>query len=87
MLDWQSVAGDGSLARQLEHLPVNRAIVHQATGMVAVQASVSVGDAVALLRAYAFSTNQPISDVAAAVVGRELLFDEDQQGNDPPAAL
>jgi hypothetical protein len=86
VLDWQSVAGAGSLARQLEHLPVNRAIVHQATGMVAVQASLSVGDAVTLLRAYAFSTNRPIGDVAAAVVGGELRFREDQQGDDPPAA-
>jgi len=79
VLDWQSVAGEGSLARQLEHLPVNRAIVHQATGMVAVQASVNVGDAVTLLRAYAFSTNQPVGDVAAAVVGGELRFSDDQE--------
>jgi len=77
VLDWQSVAGVGSLARQLEHLPVNRAIVHQATGMVAVQASISVGDAVTLLRAYAFSTNRPIGEIAADVVGGELRFDDD----------
>jgi transcriptional regulator with GAF, ATPase, and Fis domain len=74
VLDWQSVAGEGSLARQLEHVPTNRAVVHQATGMISVQASMTVGDAVALLRAYAFSTNRPISDVASDVVRGDLRF-------------
>jgi GAF domain-containing protein len=72
VLDWQSVAGNGSLARQLEHLPANRAVVHQATGMVSVQAAVPVDDAVALLRAYAFANNRAITDVASDVVRGEL---------------
>jgi GAF domain-containing protein len=72
VLDWQSVAGAGSLARQLEHLPANRAVVHQATGMVSVQASVTIDDAVALLRAYAFANNRAITDVASDVVGGEV---------------
>jgi hypothetical protein len=75
VLDWQSVAGDGSLARQLEHLPANRAVVHQASGMVSVQAAVAIDDAMALLRAYAFSSNRPISDVATEVVNGMLRFD------------
>jgi hypothetical protein len=74
VLAWQSVAGVGSLARQLEHLPANRAAVHQATGMVSVQAGVLVDDALALLRAYAFSSNRPINDVAGAVVRGDLRF-------------
>jgi hypothetical protein len=74
VLDWQSVAGEGSLARQLEHLPTNRAVVHQATGMISVQAAVTINDAVALLRAYAFSTNRPVSDVATDVVGGVIRF-------------
>jgi GAF domain-containing protein len=74
VLDWQSVAGEGSLARQLEHLHANRAVVHQATGMISVQASTTVDDAVALLRAYAFSTNHAISDVASDVVRGDLRF-------------
>ena len=72
VLEWQSVAGEGSLARQLEHLPANRAVVHQATGMVSVQASVAIEDALAMLRAYSFSKNEPINDVAAAVVRGEV---------------
>src|SRR6476661_7020902 len=45
VLDWQSVAGVGSLARQLEHVSANRAVVHQASGMISVQAAISVDDA------------------------------------------
>ena len=41
VLRWQSVAGPGSLAWQLEHVPVHRAVIHQAGGMVSVQADVS----------------------------------------------
>jgi hypothetical protein len=76
VLDWQSIAGDGSLARQLEHLPANRAVVHQAAGKISVQSSESVDDALALLRAYAFSSNRPINDVAADVVRGALRFGE-----------
>ena len=76
VLEWQSVAGEGSLARQLEHLPANRAVVHQAAGMVSVQAAVRIDDALALLRAYAFSSNRPINEVAADVVGGDLRFGE-----------
>lgn len=75
VMSWQSVAGEGSLARELEHLPANRATVHQASGMISVQASTSVGDAVALLRAYAFSNNRPVTDVASDVVRGALRFD------------
>jgi hypothetical protein len=72
VLEWQSVAGKGSLARQLEHLHANRAVVHQAAGMVSVQTAANVDDALALLRAYAFSNNRPIHDVATDVVRRDL---------------
>jgi hypothetical protein len=74
VLDWQSVAGDGSLARQLEHLPANRAVVHQAAGKISVQTSATIDDALALLRAHAFSSNRPINDVAAEVVRGDLRF-------------
>ncbi len=74
VLDWQSVAGAGSLARQLEHLPANRAVVHQASGMISVQTDITVDDAVALLRAYAFSTNRPVTDVSSDVVRGDIRF-------------
>lgn len=75
VLGWQSVAGPGSLAWQLEHVPTHRAVVHQAAGMVSVQATISVPDAVVMLRAYAFAEDRPITDVATAVVGGELRLD------------
>jgi hypothetical protein len=53
-----------------------RAEVHQASGMISVQLQISVGDALARLRARAFSLGQPIGDVAADVVGRRLKFNE-----------
>ena len=55
VLGWQATAAPGHLAWQLEHVPAHRAAVHQASGMVSAQADVSVGDAMALLRAYAFA--------------------------------
>jgi hypothetical protein len=75
VLGWQSVAGPGSLAWQLAHIPMHRAVVHQAAGMVSVQATVSVPDAVVMLRAYAFAEDRPITDVAAAVVNGYLRLD------------
>jgi hypothetical protein len=75
ILGWQSVAGMGSLAWQLEHVPAHRAAVHQATGMVSVQADVPVEDAVILLRAYGFAHARPIHDVANDVVEGQLRFD------------
>jgi hypothetical protein len=75
VLGWQSVAGPGSLAWQLEQVPVHRAIVYQAAGMASAQAGVSVEDALVLVRAYAFAEDQPITEVAAAVVERGLRFD------------
>ncbi|MGN7978082.1 GAF and ANTAR domain-containing protein [Microbacterium sp. 22195] len=48
--------------------------VHQAVGMVFVQLDVTTTEALALLRAYAFSTGRPLEDVAIDVVGRKLDF-------------
>ena len=75
VVGWQSVAGPGSLAWQLEQVPSHRAVVHQATGMVSAQVSVSVSSALTMLRAYAFAEDRPISEVAAEVVDRRLRFD------------
>jgi hypothetical protein len=75
VMSWQSVAGPGSLAWQLEHIDANRAVVHQATGMVSVQSAVSLEDALLLLRAYAFATDRSTTDVAADVVAADLRLD------------
>jgi hypothetical protein len=75
VLGWQSIAGSNSLAWQLEQVPAHRAVVHQASGMVSVQARVPVDDALVLLRAHAFAAGRTIGSVASDVVNRELAFD------------
>ena len=48
--------------------------VHQASGMVMVQAGVTVEEAFLLLRAHAFAVARPVADVARDVVERRLRF-------------
>jgi transcriptional regulator with GAF, ATPase, and Fis domain len=74
VLTWQSHAKVGTLAWQLEQVPSHRAVVHQASGMVSVQAGVSVNDGLDLLRAHAFAEGQTLGNVAADVVARLLSF-------------
>jgi hypothetical protein len=50
--------------------------VHQAAGMISVQAGVTVAEALVRLRAYAYSHGRAVSEVAADVVERRLKFDE-----------
>jgi hypothetical protein len=50
-------------------------VVHQASGMVAAQLEVSVGQALVRLRAYAFGNDRHLTEVANDVVARELRFD------------
>jgi hypothetical protein len=51
-----------------------RAEVHQATGMVVAQLGVPETDALALLRAYAYSHEQSVATTAQAVITRTLAF-------------
>jgi hypothetical protein len=76
VLGWQAVAEANTLAWQLEQVPLHRAAVHQAAGMVSVQARVSVDDAMALIRAYAFAEGQAVGTIAADVVAGSLRFDD-----------
>ena len=50
----------------------SRAIVQQATGVVAAQLEISIGDALSVLRSYAFATGSQLPDVARQVVNRTL---------------
>ena len=49
--------------------------VHQAAGMVSVQGSMSVGDAMVALRAHAFTSDCSSSALALRIVARDLCFD------------
>lgn len=48
--------------------------IHQATGMVAIQAGVGLAAALVLMRARAFATDRPLTEVARDVVERRLDF-------------
>lgn len=53
----------------------DRAEVHQATGIVSVQAGTGLADALVRLRAHAYAAERPIIDVARDVVSHTLRFD------------
>jgi hypothetical protein len=65
--------------RELGSIPVieDRAEVHQATGMVAVQAGVTLAQALALLRARAFAAERPIVALAQEVISGVVRFTDD----------
>ena len=63
------------LAEVLDDLSDQRAVVHQAAGMVAAQLEVALEEALVMLRARAYTQGRPVSDVAHEVVERRLRFD------------
>ena len=58
--------------RQPADFPWHRAEIDQATGMLTEQLGVSIADAFARLRAYAYANDLRLSDVAADIVARRL---------------
>jgi GAF domain-containing protein len=79
VLSLQAEAAPGMLAPKLEAAADFQYAVHQASGMVAVQLGVSVGQALIRLRAFAFANDRHVSAVAADVVARRLSFRCDEQ--------
>jgi GAF domain-containing protein len=79
----QADAPPGKLAVALEAGADFQDVVHQASGMVAVQLGVSVGQALIRLRGYAFGNDRPLTEVAAGVVARTLRFDAHSGEQDP----
>jgi hypothetical protein len=78
----QAGAPPGKLAAELEAGADFQYVVHQASGMVAVQLGVSVGQALIRLRAYAFGNDRPVAAVAEDVVARTLRFDAESGEKD-----
>lgn len=75
VLVMQSEAATESVAWALD-VSDHRAVVHQATGMIAVQIDGDVDEALVRLRAYSFSADRPIREVAEDVVAGQLRFDD-----------
>jgi GAF domain-containing protein len=78
----QTNAPPGQLATALEASADFQYVVHQASGMVAVQRDVSVAEALIRLRAYAFGNDRPLAEVARDVVARTLRFDAEGDEED-----
>jgi GAF domain len=72
----QAGAPPGRLAAELDAGGDFRSAVHQASGMVAAQLDVTVGQALVRLRAHAFGEDRPLNEIAADVVSGRLRFDD-----------
>jgi hypothetical protein len=57
--------------------------ISQATGMVVAQLGIHPRDALALLRAHAFTQATTLSETSAEVLARTLVFSDDQNGDGP----
>ncbi len=76
---------DGELPKDLGAQFDMTAELHQATGMVSVQAAVGMAEALLLLRGRAFASGRSPVDVARAVLDGTLNFrdEEDHDGREP----
>jgi hypothetical protein len=83
VLTLQDDAPSGSLAAEIDEVIGYRAEVYQASGIVAVQLSITATDALLRLRAYAFAHEQPLDVVASAIVDGRLRLDDDDGREEP----
>ncbi len=72
VLETQAGAAPGAVAGELEAGADFHFAVHNAAGMVSVQESISVTEALIRLRAFAFSSDRLLDDVALDVIARRL---------------
>jgi hypothetical protein len=75
VLMMQAGAPPGRVAAELEAGANFQYVVHQASGMVAAQLGITVGQALIRLRGHAFGNDLPLTTVARDVVARRLRFD------------
>ena len=72
VLEAQAGAPSDTVAEELEAGADFHFAVHNAAGMVSVQEQISVTEALICLRAFAFSHDRPLAEVAGDVVARRL---------------
>jgi hypothetical protein len=72
VLEAQAGASSGAVAEELEAGADFHFVVHNAAGMVSVQEGISVTEALIRLRAFAFSNDRLLAEVAEDVVARRL---------------
>ncbi len=92
ILGLQANAPPGKLAAELEAGSDFQYVIHQATGMVAAQLDISVGQALIRLKAHSFGNDRPLKDVARDVVAEAALRHPGRTGSptlmiESPAAI
>jgi GAF domain-containing protein len=75
VLAMQSHAGLNRVSADIDLGADFHVVVHQASGMVAAQLDVTVGEALIRLRAYAFSHDLTLTEVAGDIVAKRFRFD------------
>ncbi len=80
----QSKADHPGLAADLSDANAHRDVVHQASGMTAIQLGIHVHDALARVRAHAYSNNQTVAHVASEIVAHRLQLGEDEYNKERP---
>ena len=79
ILDGQEQAGSGSTPFGFEDAMDSQFAIYQAQGMVMIQLGVSLHEAMSRMRAYAYSNDLGLGQVARDVVARTLDFSDDQR--------
>jgi hypothetical protein len=74
LLELEASSEPGAFPSRLTEVVDHRAHVHQATGMISAQLDVDIATALSRLRAFAWSHDRTIDDVANDVVGKILRF-------------
>jgi len=80
LLHLQGDTNGGRQANAMFDAIGRNAAIHQATGMIAVQLSVNLAEALLRLRAHAYAADISMAAVAADVVSRKLRFDHTSAG-------
>jgi len=76
LVDGQAGAPAGRLAGGMDKNFENRAELHQAQGMVMVQMGITLSEALALMRAYAYANDLDLNVLAADIVARRVRLDQ-----------
>jgi len=85
LLDAQASSGPGHVPDGVERSLDSHYVVYQAQGMVMVDLSISLSEAMTRLRAHAFSHDCPLNVVAADIVAGRLRLDRDVRSPMPPS--
>jgi hypothetical protein len=78
ILSLQADEPTGELAAELETAVAYRAELYQASGIVAVQLSITAIEAVARIRGHAFAEGEPVATVAADIIAHRLHLPDDR---------